>query len=321
MIDLIKLAKNPWILKASQSSLYQILKLPGTCQAFNHFQQELPVSKQRLIHAAFAKLFRQRKALHHLPNWQGRFLEAHFSIPLRGPELWLDWDTALSINGHDTEVKLTYAYLLKKRRPGLFFDVGANYGTHSLLLSLLGVRVIAFEPNPGCHPYFWHLMNHHHCLPVLVKKGVGEAEGKCSLAYDPQETWSGKIMTDTNHQTNTQSVEVEMTTLDEYWQTTGLLPELIKIDTEGFELNVLKGSHKLLQQQQTLVIFESLHTDQQFPEPHNEHTRKAIFSFFSALQYSIFNLPWQGESASKALNHAAFESAPGTNFIAVPASI
>jgi hypothetical protein len=65
-----------------------------------------------------------------------------------------DWGLSLLVAGHDVEIKETYRYLLEERKPKLFFDIGANYGTHSLIFLTHGVRTISFEPNLGLRPYF-----------------------------------------------------------------------------------------------------------------------------------------------------------------------
>ena len=52
-------------------------------------------------------------------------------------------------------MKKTYAAIVSSsRKPDLFLDVGANYGTHSLLFLAHGIRTWSFEPNARCHPYF-----------------------------------------------------------------------------------------------------------------------------------------------------------------------
>ena len=39
-------------------------------------------------------------------------------------------------------------------KPKIFFDVGANYGTHSFIFQSQGVKAYSFEPNPNYFPYF-----------------------------------------------------------------------------------------------------------------------------------------------------------------------
>jgi hypothetical protein len=66
--------------------------------------------------------------------------------------MWLDWFLALATLGDDSTVKKTYAAIVSSsRKPDLFLDVGANYGTHSLLFLAHGIRTWSFEPNARCY--------------------------------------------------------------------------------------------------------------------------------------------------------------------------
>lgn len=315
MFNFILWAKQPAVLRIASRLLYLSLKVPGWIQVFNAFYQGLSPARQRLFHAAFAKLFRSRLALAGLPPWQGSFMSYSFKIPLRQSELWLDWDTALSLSGHDGEVKATYQNLLNSHALQVFFDVGANYGTHSLLMSLAGMRTIAFEPNPGCHDYFWHLMEQNHCLPTLVKKGVGAETATLTLHFDPRETWNGQLsnsVTDDEQSEQTQ-MTVDVISLDEYIADTGLVPDLMKIDTEGFELQVFQGARQLLARQHTLIVFESLQGTLE-----QQKIRQALFSLLESAGYAVFALPFVSVSHKLPLREIDFVKTTDTNFITVP---
>lgn len=311
MVNFVSWAKNPLILSQSQAAFYRTLKLPGALQAFNKAYTHCSPSKQRLVHAAFAKIFRDRPPLQSLSSWKGSFAGTPYRIPLRAEQLWLDWDTALSLSGHDIEVKQTYLYLLAHWPLQIFFDVGANYGTHSFLMSLAGIRTVAFEPNPSCHDYFWHLLEHNHRFATLVKKGVGEQTGQLHLSYHPTETWNGRLGSSEARE-GQKHLQVDIITLDAYIAQNGILPDLIKVDTEGFELKVLQGAQNLLAQQHSLIIFESLaptSTDTQ---------RETLFRLLTTTNYGIFSLPWYGESTQLPMSEQTFMKATDTNFIAVP---
>ena len=69
--------------------------------------------------------------------------------PLRPEQARLDWAAAVSILGHETMIKDTYAYLLSQpgRKFDVFLDAGANYGTHSLLFAASGVTTLDKDRN------------------------------------------------------------------------------------------------------------------------------------------------------------------------------
>src|SRR5215207_676080 len=113
-----------------------------------------PIEKA-LFHALYSKAFRDVDATDVAAGtWSVEFLGSSLRMPLTPKRMWLDWDNASGITGHDIEVKSTYEALLRTSQPRVFFDVGANYGTHSLLFLSQGVEVISFEPNPSCCSVF-----------------------------------------------------------------------------------------------------------------------------------------------------------------------
>ena len=56
--------------------------------------------------------------------------------------------TAFSYLGHDFEVKC-YLDIVNNFNIKTFYDVGANYGQHSVLIMSQGT--FSFEPNQSCH--------------------------------------------------------------------------------------------------------------------------------------------------------------------------
>jgi FkbM family methyltransferase len=147
-------------------------------------------------------------------------------------------------------------------QPGhLVFDVGANMGNRSKIFLRLGAEVVAFEPQVGCAD-FLRLMFRNRPEFHLVAKALGPAEGKALMFVSESHTisslserWikatvnSGRFVS----QKWPRREEVEVTTLDLAITQFGL-PSFIKIDVEGFELEVLRG----LSQSVANISFEVL---------------------------------------------------------------
>jgi hypothetical protein len=108
----------------------------------------LSVPHRERFHSEFAKLFRNGITRSRPGTWSVKFAGKDILIPLSPDTLWLDWDLAVSIPGHDTEVKETHAALIGHRsnRPQVFVDIGANCGTHSLLFLVHGIPSLSSEP-------------------------------------------------------------------------------------------------------------------------------------------------------------------------------
>jgi hypothetical protein len=82
---------------------------------------------------------------------------------------------------------------------------------------------------------------------------------------------------------------------------------MLKIDTEGAEISVLKGGQLLLDCYKPWIVFEALP---------NEVERAKLFEFLNGANYDITQLPWRGEA--KKLQQRDFSAHEATNFLALP---
>ena len=128
----------------------------------------------------------------------------------------------------------------------LCFDVGANIGNRITPLLKIGARIIAIEPQQKCIKY---LKRKFGKMITIVEKGLGESECVKEFHLSEDSTLSSfsdywiKTVTNTSRfkgKNWIKNVKVSMTTLDELIKKYGK-PSFIKIDVEGYELEVLKG--------------------------------------------------------------------------------
>lgn len=133
-------------------------------------------------------------------------------------------------------------------QPGdVVFDVGANQGEYSEMYASEGARVVALEPNPAFAPRLAALARISDIRPV--QKAIGDGPGVAilnvcstpgfSTLVTPGVDWMEKSP-DYEAVSWTHRLEVEVTTLDFLAKEFGR-PEYVKIDVEGFEINVLRG--------------------------------------------------------------------------------
>ena len=128
----------------------------------------------------------------------------------------------------------------------LVFDVGANRGNRVKIFVQLGAKVVAIEPQKACYTF---LKRRFGRKIIVIPKGAGEKEDK-KLFYIADSSVLSSFSEDFIESTQksgrfkqfkwNKSEYIDITTLDSLIQEYGI-PQLIKIDVEGYELEVLKG--------------------------------------------------------------------------------
>jgi FkbM family methyltransferase len=263
----------------------------------------------------YAKIFRKqhRWGLLSPGEWIVNFAGHRIRSPLRSSWSWLDWDTAVSIVGFDIDIKQTYLALIQSSdRPNLFLDVGANYGTHSVLFLSAGIPAIAFEPNPSCFSHFQAICKLNDLSGRWEEVAIGKESGEIELVYPERNTWLGAVASDVVSNLkkfdDLKTVRVPIKTLDYYSSEIPRGKALIKIDVEGHEVEVLKGGTHVLRDCIPKIIFES----------NDAQKRDDLFQILESFGYALWALPWFPGDSSNALCLEEFRSAKETNFLAIP---
>jgi FkbM family methyltransferase len=127
----------------------------------------------------------------------------------------------------------------------LVFDVGANMGNRVTPLLNLGAKVVAVEPQEQCQKI---LKRKFGSRIKIVPMGLGETEETKDFFVSNAHTissfskdWIDSVKEDRfKEYTWAKPIKIQITTLDKLIEKYGF-PKFIKIDVEGYELEVLKG--------------------------------------------------------------------------------
>jgi FkbM family methyltransferase len=144
-------------------------------------------------------------------------------------------------------------------KPGdTVIDVGGNLGFFVLILNeLVGPsgKIYSFEPSGRLMKRLETTIRNNNISNVtVVNLALGESEGNSILHYNPGQTGLSSIVADFDN--DSLSEEIRITTLDKFSENISGRVSFIKIDTEGYEPQVLKGAKELIKKDKPVIYIE-----------------------------------------------------------------
>ncbi|MDX2272570.1 MAG: FkbM family methyltransferase [Cyanobacteriota bacterium] len=215
--------------------------------------------------------------------------------------------------GHwfEGEIRFCQEYL----QPGMtVIDVGANVGAYTFLaarlVSPLG-QVYAIEPTSNCVNCLRQtiqLNQLENCVTV-IESAAGQEDGEIFLLAEEASVFN-RVVTENEVAEHQRSYKVPLLTLDTLWQQNGRMSvDLLKVDAEGAELAIFKGSRQMLQTCQPIILFENLHAGQSTGGESAEFLAGLGYQFYTYNDYlSKLDLIDPTQSPIKTLNLIAATS-------------
>jgi len=150
---------------------------------------------------------------------------------------------------------MDYIKLINYSKPKRFLDIGAHTGDFTKSITQLApeCQAIMVEANPNCEPYIQKLNHGYEILALSNKQGKAElfvekanVIGTGASLYKENTEWysEGKF----------EKVEVELDTLDNRKYFADEIIDLIKIDTQGSELDILLGGRSTIMRSKYVLI-------------------------------------------------------------------
>ena len=182
--------------------------------------------------------------------------------------------------------------ILKNKRT--YLDIGANRGKSSIPFVDIFDRVIAFEPNTEAI----NILKEHSKIQVeefAVSNFIGKAQFVVPGVERGNE-WGSiaehKIDEISMNYEQLNKYKVKVTTIDSYKFSD---VDFIKIDTEGNEINVLKGAIETIKENRPIIYYEN-------KNPENNKYTGDIDSLFEELGYKTKRMQkfWRKDKQPKA---------------------
>lgn len=143
----------------------------------------------------------------------------------------------------------------------VFVDIGANIGYHSLFASRLlmnGGSVYSFEPQLSVYEQLLQSIKKNKLSNIFAfNTALSDHKGEETL-YVREENIGGSTLLTLSEMESfhvDSSMKVSLMTLDSYME---IFPrvDVVKIDVEGYEYEVFKGSEKILDQYHPIIFME-----------------------------------------------------------------
>ncbi|SKB05904.1 methyltransferase, FkbM family [Prosthecobacter debontii] len=183
-----------------------------------------------------------------------------------------------------------HVFLLRfLRKEDRFFDIGANAGAYSVLAASVGSEVLSLEPVPETFERL--VVNSRLNVASRIKPlqlAVGDSPGRVRITTD---LGPGNHLT-MNVSEESPSIEVDLVTMKCLSEKEGG-PTFVKIDVEGYELEVLQGAGDLLSSRELIgFLIETF-------RPNNWHLPK--FQELECLLAKYGFLPYAYDAAANRL--------------------
>lgn len=171
--------------------------------------------------------------------------------------------------------------------PGsIIFDIGANYGWYSILLSKIipNTKVFAFEPIPFTFKYLQQNINLNGCeLIKAFSYGFSNVSGEIDFYFYPELSGNASL-NNVSDREDVQVIPCKVKTLDQFVAENKVHPDFIKCDVEGAEFLVFQGGYETIKEFKPIIFSEML---RKWSAKFNYHPNE-IIAFLGKLGYRCF---------------------------------
>ncbi len=163
-------------------------------------------------------------------------------------------------------------------------DVGAHIGNHSLFFSNYFSSVFSYEPNPDNFQLLSYNVRKQKEKLNVFNYAIGDMDGEVVLALHKFNTAGVQILSKDEElgENFYDKVTVKIKKLDSAYNFSRKPVGLIKVDVEGFEVDVILGAKGMIKRDSPLIVFESLGINKQ---------KQDIYKTLNSLGYTKFYFP------------------------------
>ncbi|PJE62103.1 hypothetical protein COU87_01075 [Candidatus Roizmanbacteria bacterium CG10_big_fil_rev_8_21_14_0_10_39_12] len=200
---------------------------------------------------------------------------------------------------------------------GVFVDIGANIGHHSLFAgAVVGDKgkVLSFEPIGQLADQFDEsvAINNFTDRIEIVRQACGDKAGKGTISLK-RDNLGGSSLVAGGNEVSTESINICVA--DEVISTLKRKVDMIKIDTEGYEPEVLLGLLKTIERDRPVVILEYSPI---LWQNNNHETGINLILQFTTRSYKAYDLDHNQELIAEVTNWVMTTPYNQTNLLFLP---
>ncbi|MBF0364707.1 MAG: FkbM family methyltransferase [Oligoflexia bacterium] len=202
-----------------------------------------------------------------LPNYAHRkiFNKIEFYFDprdMRGPSFHFAYDLEKGFNNYEETTKKKLLSFLPEN--GVFYDIGANIGMYSVyfLLHKPSCQLFSFEPEPLVHSLLNKTLKSMKNDIKLFNVAIGNVEEDKKIFKSSTNDGGHSFLIGLDDKNDESYEVVKVVNLDSFRQKNSIpKPDVVKIDVEGFELEVLKGMKGTILESKPIMQIESNNKD------------------------------------------------------------
>ena len=147
--------------------------------------------------------------------------------------------------------------LLSKAQGKTVFDVGANIGYYTVQLGKVAKKVVGFEPDREIRELLEENLRINALGNMDIRSlALGAREGEIGFRVNRVHRGKSAITVRDEY-----DYSVQVQTLDNFIDQSGIQPDIIKVDIEGAEIDMLKGGKSFLSSAKDLQLFLEYNPD------------------------------------------------------------
>lgn len=191
----------------------------------------------------------------------------------------------------------------------VFLDIGANIGQHAMYASCFSKKVYAFEPIKRLYDQFNNSVFVNNILNIQIfNYALGDKKEDLNIYSNEINMGASSILVSENRKVE-QVIKV-LRLDDEYENMNIEKVDFVKIDVEGYELNVLLGMRNIIQKYKPKILVEFTPF---FYNKIDASISKKLYDFLIENKYEIWDVDNDGGKNVKVLDFNQIKDLDQTN--------